>query len=203
MLKHQSKQGDDAYKNYLLETITNDNILAAVNRARDKARALVEELGMVDLLKKFLVWDTLEDGIIKNEGEDENDDDDSDEDNDVEAKSEAFFKIIVNEVCTEQPSQIAVDLKAISESGIIDDDLQNKLEQQQKMFPLTKIPSSTVSMLFLMRAIKENQSWLVLLKRLFLYVEVQANGQNVFMHKTAVWLLQEGERVSSDHLFKV
>lgn len=145
VLKHQSKQGDNAYKNYLLEAITYDNILAAVNRAIDKARALVEELGMVDLLKKFLIWDTLEDGITKNEEEDENDDDDSDEDNDVEAKSEAFFKIIVNEVCTEQPSQIAVDLKAISESGLIDDDLQNKLEQQQKMLP-TRIPSSTVSM---------------------------------------------------------
>ena len=41
------------YKNYLLEAITNDNILAAVNRARDKARALVEELRMVDFWKKF------------------------------------------------------------------------------------------------------------------------------------------------------
>ena len=64
------------YKNHLLEAITNDDILAAVNRARVKARALVEELGMVDLLKKFLVWDTLEEGITKNEGEDENDDND-------------------------------------------------------------------------------------------------------------------------------
>lgn len=38
----------------------------------------------------------------------------------------------------------------------------------------------------------------------FPFVEVQANGQNVFICKTtAVWLLQEGERVSSDRLFRV
>jgi len=38
----------------------------------------------------------------------------------------------------------------------------------------------------------------------FRFVEVQANGQNVFIRKTtAVWLLQEGERVSSDCLFRV
>jgi len=71
-----------------VEAITNDNILAAVNRA--KARALVKELGMVDLLKKFLVWGTLKEGITKNEGEDENDDDDDDENDahNCEAKSE-------------------------------------------------------------------------------------------------------------------
>jgi len=39
----------------LLEAIPNDNIIAAVNRTRAKARALVEELGMVDVLKKFLI----------------------------------------------------------------------------------------------------------------------------------------------------
>jgi len=79
------------YKNHLQEEITNDNILAAVNRARDKAKALVEELGMVDHLKKFLVWDTLEEGVTKDEGEDENDVDENDEDNnDVEVKSEAM-----------------------------------------------------------------------------------------------------------------
>ena len=56
LLKHQLKQGDNVYKNHLLEATTNDNILAAVNRARDKARVLVKEFGMVNLLKKFLVW---------------------------------------------------------------------------------------------------------------------------------------------------
>ena len=56
------------YKNHLLEEITNDNILAAVNRTRDKAKALVEEQGMVDLLKKFLVWDALEDSVTMDEG---------------------------------------------------------------------------------------------------------------------------------------
>jgi len=92
VLKHQSKQGDNVYNNHLLEEITNDNILASVNRARDKAKALVEELGMVDLLKKFLVWDTLEEDITKDEGEDENDDDKNDEDNnDMEVKSEAIL----------------------------------------------------------------------------------------------------------------
>ena len=205
VLKHQSKQGDDVYKNHLLEAITNDNILAAVNRARDKARALVEELGMPDLLKKFLVWDTLEEGITKNEGEDENDDnDDNDEDNDVEAKSEVIISDIVNEACTEQPSQIAVDLKAISESGLIDDALQSKLEQQQKMLPLTRIPSSTVSMFIADEGNKGKSKHISSSKKPFPFVEVQANGQNVFIRKTtAVWLLQEGERVSSDRLFRV
>ena len=205
VLKHQSKQGDDVYKNHLLEAITNDNILAAVNRARDKARALVEELGMADLLKKFLVWDTLEEGITKNEGEDENDDDDdNDEDNDVEAKSEVIISDIVNEACTEQPSEIAVDLKAISESGLIDDALQSKLEQQQKMLPLTKIPSSTVSMFIADEGNKGKSKHVSSSKKPFPFVEVQANGQNVFIRKTtAVWLLQEGERVSSDRLFRV
>ena len=135
------------YKNHLQEEITNDNILAAVNRARDKAKALVEELGMVDHLKKFLVWDTLEEGVTKDEGEDENDVDENDEDNnDVEVKSEAILSDIVDESCIEQPSQIAADLKAISESGLIDDALQSNLEKQQKLLPITRIPSSTVSM---------------------------------------------------------
>jgi len=206
VLKHQSKQGDNVYKNHLLEAITNDNILAAVNRARDKARALVEELGMVDLLKKFLFWNTLEEGITKNEGEDENDDDDddNDEDNDVEVKSEVILSDIVNEACMEQPSQIAVDLKAISESGLINDALQSKLEQQQKMLPLTRIPSSTVSMFIVDESNKGKSKHVSSSKKPFPFVEVQANGQNVFIRKTtAVWLLQEGERVSSDRLFRV
>lgn len=205
VLKHQSKQGDSVYKNHLLEAITNDNILASVNRARDKARVLVEELGMVDLLKKFLVWDTLEEGITKNEGEDESDDDGNNEDNDgVEEKSQVILSDIVNEVCTEQPSQIAVDLKAISESGLIDDALKSKLEQQQKMLPLTRIPSSTVSMFIVDEGNKGKSKHVSSSKKHFPFVEVQANGQNVFIRKTtAVWLLQEGERVSSDRLFRV
>lgn len=36
------------------------------------------------------------------------------------------------------------------------------------------------------------------------FVEVHQNGHTDFIHKTtAVWLFQEGERVSSDHLFHV
>jgi len=37
-------------------------------------------------------------------------------------------------------------LRAISESGLIEDALQNKLEKQQKLLSLTRIPSSTVSL---------------------------------------------------------
>lgn len=188
VLKYQSKQGDNVYKNHLLEAITNNNILAAVNRARDKARALVKELGMVDLLKKFLV------------------DDDNDEDVDVESKSDITLSDIVNEACTEQPSQIAVDLKVISECGLTDDALQSRLEKQHKMLPLTRIPSSTVSMFITDEGNKGKSKHVKICssKKPFPFVEVQANGQNVFIHKTtAVWLLQEGERISSDRLFRV
>ena len=52
-----------------------------------------------------------------------------------------------------------------------------------------------------MRAIKKQVSSS---KKPFPFVEVQANGQNIFIHKTtAVWFLQEVERVLSDHLFRV
>ena len=141
--------------------------------------------------------------MTKNEGEDENDDD-NDEDNDVEAKTEVILSDIVNEVCSEEPSQIAVDLKAISESGIIDDALLNKLEQQQKMLPLTRILSSTVSMFIADESSKGKSKQVSASKKPFPFVEVQANGQNVFIHKTtAVWLLQDGECVSSDRLFRI
>ena len=40
--------------------------------------------------------------------------------------------------------------------------------------------------------------------KFYAFVEVEHNDKKVFIHKTtAAWLLQEGERVSSDRLFRV
>ena len=58
-----------------------------------------------------------------------------------------------------------------------------------------KDPSSTVSVIIADEGNKGKSKHVSSSQKPSLFVEVQANGQNVFIHKTtAVWLFQEGER---------
>ena len=54
------KEGDKTYVKYLLAKVTNTTILEAVQRARIKAKASLERLGMSELLQKHSMWDSLQ-----------------------------------------------------------------------------------------------------------------------------------------------
>ena len=102
-------------------------------------------------------------------------------------------------MCGEDSSEINEDIKLLSKGGYIDTVIKQKLQKRQKSV-LVKLPSTTITMLtFSPKADHDKQ--ISPSKKL---LPVDFNGKTVHIRKTtAVWLFQDGERVSSDRLFRV
>ena len=116
----------------------------------------------------------------------------------------------MQEACTDDATQIADDLKSIFKHDLVDGTIRETLEQQQH-FLYKRLPSSTIPMYKQADECFKAENATVRLqkkincKKFNQFVEVKANNnKTIFIRKTtALWLLQEGERISTDHLFRV
>ena len=95
------------------------------------------------------------------------------------------------------------------ENNIIDSALQQKMNQQQKIF-YKQLPSSTIPMYQQVEKPDDSKETEKLksistVKKFNPFVEVKtSNNRKILIRKTtALWLLQEGERISADRLFRV
>ena len=225
--KNSRKEGKSAYVSHALNDCTDSKILEAVERAHIQAKAAVEKLGMLDLLKKHGKCDIMECQQDLNLAEDGSDDDYNDDDNnennaeganETDTNADSLVSSLVQEVCSEDSSNIASDISALS--ALVDSEVKGTLHKLQKSLLLKQLPSSTISV-FASNSNPVGQDSTVdnvpicSGKRTYKitpkgkdfspFVQVQASNQRtVYIRKTtAVWLLQEGERVSSDQLFRV
>lgn len=220
--KHKAKDGKNVYSTPSLEKITDTNLAEAIMRAEVGAKGAVEELGMADLLKEHKKWDRL-DGkaeiVVSEDSDSEEDDDEC-----TAAADELIITYLIPEVCTEDSKDIAADIKTLSqaECGLICSKLKERLSRLQQSLPqLTKLPSTSISTYSIAdhKEISKKNSTSTMIKSEppqkrckpnvfssspFLKVDIGNPEHSVFIRKTtAVWLFQEGERVSSDRLFRV
>ena len=206
VLKHQAKGGENPYNNCCLLDITNEKILATVESARTDAKASIERLGMADLLKKNSKWDCVPEVTIDNdEGNDDDDEDDNENDDDNESSankqdSEDVASSLIQEVCSEEPVHVTNDIHQIAARGLVESEVKDILENKQKL-SFKRMPSTTIPMY----ASIENNKAIGKGKKFCPFLEVKAdNGSTIFIKKTtAVWLIQESERVSSDRFYRV
>ena len=191
---------------------TNDEIDKAIGKAKDKAKLMVEKLGMAELFEKHTLWGS-DKTIAGIDGGKENflcsvddDGDDSDAEND-DVNDNRAEEETVDDSTSEESIHISDDIGAFIESGCIDSTLQERLEQKKKRLAFQRLPSSTIPMYQCVEVQNDNQKKSVRAgqSKFNPFVEVLThNHKSVLIRKTtALWLLQEGERLSPDRIFRV
>ena len=193
-----------------------------IKKAQGRAKLMAEELGMAVTFVKHLLWgpDVKIRGIdggaeYCNElNNDESDSDELSDDNEPildqeissnkagKEQSEQDCIAQLQETCIEDAAVLANDLENISKHDLLHNNMLEKLKMTHESFK--RLSSSGMPIYERVetqdkKGRKQNQ------KSFNPFVEVQVrDGQSIFICKTtAVWLLQEGERVSTDRLFRV
>ena len=220
LLKHQHKVGKNAINDSIcLLKVSNEQILNAVERGHAKAKGMIEQLGMTDLFNKHSLWGSKVKILGINGGVEscivpDNDDDDGDDDGDEDREEEECNEkepldeespdvLLAQEECSASDVQhIAQDLDNITKCDLPDPTVKEHLKECHKSL-FKRLPSTTIPMYE--RAENENKKVRKSTKQFSPFLEIKApNDQTVFIRKTtAIWLLQEGERVSTDRLFRV
>ena len=147
--KHQCKAQKLSHN---LDFTNNDiRVYKAISKAKDKAKLMVEKLGMAELFEKHSLWGS-DKTIVGIDGGKEKDlqdvgdeDDDSDGEND-DANRNREEEETIDECGNEESMHISDDIGAFIENGCIDSNLQEKLEQNKKRLAFQHLPSSTISM---------------------------------------------------------
>lgn len=193
--KHKkSGQHNSCYCSVL--SVANEDILEAIKRARERAKETMEALGMNTLLQENQCWENLPTPVLRDE-EDLSDDDDLNqetvaEDGDAELLHEATL--------TDDPKDIELGITQLSSAGLIDKDMRNHLVNLHK----TAFKRVTDSSMPLFEEVGTPSKKTLSRHKHNPVVAVTQNGKKLFINKTtAVWLLQENERVSTDRLFRV
>ena len=169
--------------------VSNEDILKAVMRGKEAAQDTAEVLGMAPLLRSLKCWDnppipTSSDCQLQTEVNDDDDDDEEGEDAGYESLNEVDSYTFTSEV------------EELTSAGVIDKNLSSKLKLLKR--PCYRQTETSTIPLYEAEYDKEKKV------KHNTYIEVVHNGKKSFIRKsTAVWLLQEGERVSTDRLFRV
>ena len=158
---------------------------------------------MDQLLKKHSKWDNVK---WSNVGDcdaesdaDDNSDDDNDQEEDTEsvAKEDEVVSAIVQEVREDDPVEVEKDLQSISHQGIAGAKTSEKLGKFKKSLTPVKLNSAMPCYAFTSTDRKHVEYFFST------FVEVSLNDRTFSIQMTtAIWLLQESERVSSDRIFR-
>lgn len=200
---HKKKDGQHDSTTHTLSHITNADIGKVIEEAREMAQKRIEELGMAELLKENKCWDNPPAPVLSSP---DNDDDDEEE----EPPTEHCLPEMLQEAHTTQdPQKIASEITELEEKGVIEKGLSDRLTAVTKsMFKRVTNTGMNISIFYEHKIptadTKGKDKASTAKKKHCRFVELTQNGKKVFISKTtAVWLLQEGERVSSDRLFRV
>ena len=207
----------------LLE-VTNAKIDEAVKKGQKRAEEMVQKLGMTELFKKHSLWGRkisivgIDGGTHKNSDCDADNDCDADSDSDDNGEDDGVnLEGLQNVACfnedisIHESIQVSEDLKRMTENNIVDNALQQKMQKQQKIF-YKQIPSSTIPMYQQVETSddskqlqKEKLKSISTMKKFNPFVEVitSSNKKILIRKTTSLWLLQEGEWISADRLFRV
>ena len=110
--------------------------------------------------------------------------------------------ILTQEGCDADVQEISHNLENISEHNLLDDTLSKKLKEHHKSL-FKRLSSSTIPIYECVDT--QNNKDKKHQKKISPFLEIRThNDQIVYIRKTtAIWLLQEGERVSIDRIFRV
>ena len=184
----QKKDGHNIVTQHDLQAITNDDILKAVLQGKYKAQKAMEELGMKEALKDW--WEEPSDRVQKVQVEIESNEDDED----------TNIKEAQDDEDEDESQDMTKDAKKMLDIGLITNDLSSKM--QEKSQKLKKI--NTLFGIPLYNSVDESKEDNAVLSDKSPFVEVEYKGNTIYVRKrTVVWLLSEGERLSSDRLFRV
>lgn len=194
---HQKRSGINEGDVHSISNVTNQHIEDTIQKSLEKARAAIDDLGMKDLLVETQNWEkTLGDSGVDSIKVENDDDDDDDEASTV--FDDSVSSCVVSEVDAQECENVIDGLACLEEKKIIDDKVKERITyicrsdavDGKTSVPLYKLVSQEDT------SKKSKQS-----NR---FVEILHNGEKIFVRKsTLVWLFQEGERVSSDRLFRV
>ena len=196
---HKKKIGINDKNPYSVSSVTNDQIEEAIKSSLERAKVMMDDLGMKNLLVQTKNWDKPLGGA-------------SDADVDIkdiieDADDEAFTiagdhvsSNVVSELDDEECSAIIENLSHLEEKKIIDETIKEKItylcrnntshSDGKTLIPLYRVGDQNDA------SVKRKQS--------NNFLEVQHKGEKIFIRKsTLVWMFQEGERVSTDRLFRV
>ena len=205
---HRTKQGENIHMQHSLLCVTNAIIAEAVEKAEIKAKVALEKLGMGQLLQQHSMWDSkqlIPQVAIDHDDENEEFEGHKGEESHADQK-EAVISSIIQEVCCEEPADVEADINTIYKDGLVDKEVKQTLQKLQQGLQLKKNPSTTVSMFTPVQPEESSTgpSMTSSSKQISPFVAVNMDSRTIFVRKTtAVWLFQEGERVSSDRLFRV
>ena len=200
--KHLERSGMKSYVPPSVTSISNKEIGKAVENALSKAKETLSSLEMDQLLKKHSKWDNVKwSNVSDHDCDVESDaDEDSDDDDQVDVESAAKEEVVsavIQEVCNDDPVEVEKDIQSIRKEGMAKSRVSEKLGKFKKSLAPIKLNSGMPSYAF-------TDSDMNAGKKFSPYVEVSLNDRTFSIRKiTAIWLLQENERVSSDRLFRV
>jgi len=192
---HRKKDGHSKTANDScnIQSVTKEEILSSVLQALAMAKVTIEDLGMAKLLQSKDNWDY---PPIPGCGLDVGKEDDVDDSEDIEE-----YSYLQEENLEVSAKDVTKDIAQLSNINIIEDKLKEQLDMVHKVC-YKKINDTGLPMyqpdadLKSKAPSKDTQ--------ICRFVEVHYNQKKVHIHKTtAVWLLQEGERVSPDRMFRV
>ena len=155
------------------------------------------------LLHKHSMWESTQVLSIECDDSDdsEGDCDDENDANQQESKQEIVSSLI-QEVCCDEPQPIAADIKNLIDNKVVDNSIHTVFENQHKLLSFKRLSSTTIPMYNVIDA--ENKKGTKNKQNFSPFVKIRSHEGTFFIRKTtAVWLLQESERVSSDRLFRV
>ena len=194
---HKKKDGHRQAKVCLVDSVTDQDITQAVRCAREAAQQIVADLGMAELLQEHKSWanppmPTVKDGNTSEEEEE-------DLSNEELAGDECIPELLLEANSSQDSDSVALGIEQLASAGLTKEDMAKHLRALHRS-SFRKVASNTIPVFDL-----KSEPFKSEVKCKFCpYVEVERNGKTLFIDKTtAVWLLQEGERLSSDSLFRV
>ena len=205
-------KGNDRENQHSVKTITNANIEEAVRSALQKAKNSIKHLGMKDLLVQSDNWDNVsfrdvgdveenygEDLVEENDGKIEVQEIDRQKEMDIPTESQLSVR---------ECKDIMEELEVLYRHERIDQPLKKQINFVcRKKINNADIDGSDESTIPLYKPVEQTTTSNDKPTKMRLdqrFLEVIHNGEPLYIRKsTLVWLLQEGERMSSDHLFRV
>ena len=190
---HSNKDGistnDDTI--YSVDNISTEQIDEAVKAGFIRAQTAMDELGMKELLEKNKQWEFAF-GDVGELTQDAYEDDELPE----TANDQSCSSTTVEE--SEESSLVEV-LETLVEKEMVNQEVKEKLTKKLNLTAICKGSSNKTSIPIYKKA-NESQNF----TRDHKFIEIIHNDESIFVRKTTlVWLFQEGERVSSDRLFRV
>ena len=168
--------------------------MSSVLQALTMAKQTSEDLGMAELLQSSNNWDY---PPIPGSGLDVSKDDEVDDIEDIEE-----FSYLQEGNLEATAKDVMKDIAKLSDAKMIEDELKDRLGSMHNVC-FKKVQDTGLPM-YQPELDSKSKTTSRKTTQICRFVEVHCNERTVYIHKTsAVWLLQEGERVSADRMFRV